>query len=609
MSGQVKANMFSLLAAIAGLYGLNYVEAFISGNAMSNSYSSICILIILIWLLRNTYIDIIQMVDKKLQKKRFFYSFFTAAFFSLTLIVGYQLRKNGMTECGVRGKGLILLRSLLLAFTFFPFTNAIYKWIENPVIRVRADGCSDKHRRFVFLGSWAFIFLCWIPVFLAYYPAIMSYDFHRQSQEALKGFVWFNSFQPLAHTFLIWVAFQIGNLFGSFQTGMACYSIFQMLVFSFACAYSCRVFYKLIKRKCIVFILTLFYATFPYNSVLSVEVTKDVLFSAFFLLFLCFFIERTVFEDEGRHITLDILLVLAGILMSLFRNNALYAVAVFMVLYFCMAKRGQRLRIFILGLCLVLGGKGALEGLQIAFNAGRGSQVEMFSVPIQQFARVGYYHGEELDEEIYELINMYVPEQYWSAYNPSISDSVKAWIGAIAFGQTWQGHYGEMFSAWLKVGLQYPNEYIDAFLLLTSGYWFIDDVSYAEVLGYGLEERMGAVYTYNSTVSDILPEGIEHETRFAWLEEQLENIVSANSYYNWPVIANLFKPAFYCWALLLGVLKCFYKKNRKALFTALFLTIYLATMFLGPVVQVRYILPIMLTVPLIFGVLVFETKE
>lgn len=599
-----KKNFLPILAAVAGFYGLSYVESFAAKNVMTNSYSSICIFAVLIWLLRSVYTDISQISDIKLRRKRILYAYATAAFFSLTLIMGYQLKKNGMTECGVKGKGLILLRSMLLAFSQLPFTNIIYKWMERSFSCVQTDEWNYKYGRRMLGCFWAFVFLCWIPVFLAYYPAIMSYDFHRQSWEAMKGFIWFNSYQPLIHTLLIWAAFQIGNLFGSLQVGMACYSIFQMFVFSFACAYSCRLLYRLTKRKGLSIVLALFYALFPYNSVLAVEVTKDVMFSAFFLLFVCLFIEKTVLKEKENSVLHDVLWVLTGIMMALFRNNALYAMAVFVVIYFCAAEKGKRLRIFVLGMCLVLGGKGALEGLQLALHAGRGSQVEMFSVPIQQFARVGYYHGDTLSEETYELINTYVPEEYWNSYNPPISDSVKAWIGAVVFDETWKGHYDELFSAWLKVGLQYPNEYIDAFLLLTSGYWFIDDVSYAEVLGYGSEGRMGALYTYNSTVSEVIPEGIEHETKFAWLEDRLENIVSANCYYDWPVISNLFKPAFYCWALLLAVLMCFYRKDWKSLLVASFLVIYLATMFLGPVVQVRYILPIMITVPLIFGVLV-----
>ena len=130
---------------------------------------------------------------------------------------------------------------------------------------------------------------------------------------------------------------------------------------------------------------------------------------------------------------------------------------------------------------------------------------------------------------------------------------------------------------------------------------FIDDVTWSEVLGSGVEGRMGALHTYNSTVSEMIPEGIEHETKFPWLETRLEEIISGNSFYNWPVISNLFKPAFYCWILLLTFIMSFYNREKKKIAVTLLPLLYLATMFLGPVVQVRYVLPIITVVPVMLA--------
>ena len=603
--------LLSVISAFAGTYGIGYLSSLVAGNLLTNSYLSIGIFSALAFLLYHTWKDMAQLSDKKSKVYRICFTFFTAFFFAITLVFGYQLKAAGMTECGFRGKGLIFIRAFLLTFSIFPFSNLLYKWAEKIRAAKNEPVTKATHGLRVFFISWAVIFFCWIPVFLAYYPAVMGFDFHRQSQEAMKGFVWFNSYQPLAHTFLIWVAFRIGQAVGSLQTGMACYSIFQMLVFSVSCAYSCNVVYRLVSKKWPVIILALFYALFPYNSILSVGVTKDVLFSALFLVFMCIFVERIFLTtDVKKQHTLDILWVLDGIVMMLFRNNALYAVAVFMVVYFFMVEKKHRVRILVMALCLVIGGKGALEGLQLGLGAvGRGSQVEMFSVPIQQFSRVGYYHGNTLDNETKALLDTYVPEEHWGKYNPPISDSVKNWIGAIVFNETWKGHYGDMLSAWIKIGLKYPNEYVDAFLLLTSGYWFIDDVTYAEVLGSGVEGRMGALHTYNSTISEVIPEGIDHESKFPWLEGVLENIISGNSYYNWPIVSNLFKPAFYCWTLLLTALMCFYNGAKKKVLITLLPLIYLATLFLGPVVQIRYVLPIILVVPVMLAVFTVGEKE
>lgn len=598
-----KENMFCnillLTAAWFGTYGVSYVCSFFAADYISNGVASVALYLVIYLMLRYTHEDWTNLTDSRGRCKRILYAGALALFFAASLIMGYQLRVWGMSESGVRGKLLILLRAGCLSFAVVPFTNGLFSWFEKVQHGAKETGARLWKNKNVFFISWAAVFVCWIPVFLAYYPAVMAYDFHRQSIEAAKGFIWFNNYQPLAHTWLIWVGLQIGKAAGSLEFGMACYSLFQMLVLSAACGYSCNIVYRLVQKKWPVVTMVLFYGLFPLISVLSVGVTKDVLFSALFLIFMCLFIERSFFAAGKKQWILDAVWLLEGCVMMLFRNNAIYAVGVFAVVALLLAEKKQRLRLFAICLLFVIGGKGALEGVQLAIGTeGRGSKVEMYSVPIQQLSRVGYYHGEELSEETYQLLDHYIPQKYWKRYNPALSDGVKNVLASDnVFDSVWKDDISGMIKAWVKIGLSYPNEYIDAFLLLNSGFWFVDDVTWAEVFGSGLENRMGALSTYTSSTSEAIPEGIAHVSKFPALEALLENIVSANSFYEWPVLSNLFKPAVYCWALLLTVIACIYAGDKmKTMITSLPL-VYLATMFLGPVVQVRYVLPIMVVIP------------
>ena len=598
-------------AALAwfGTYGIGYLCGLQKEALFSNSIFSLPVFGIVWVLLWLTWRDIEKLKTAKERRHRLIYSGLTAMLFSLCLLMGWQLRALGITEGGFAGKGMLLLRSCFLAIAVFPFSYALFRWGDR---MMSSEGITEQKpwkSGKCFLLVWLWIFLAWLPSFLAYYPAVMSYDFHRQSGEALKGFIWFNDYQPLAHTWLIWLFLQIGKMVGSYQTGMACFSLFQMLVFSASCAYACVIFYRLLKKKWMLVVLALFYGIFPYYSVLAVCTTKDVMFTALFQVFVCLMLERTFFAEGKRQRLLDLVWIVEGILMVLFRNNALYALVVFMPLFCVLSVKKQRLHILAVTLVLLVGGKGALEGMHVVLGTeGRGSKVEMFSVPIQQFARVGFFHGQELDPETWGLLNTYVPWEFWQLYNPPLVDAVKNNVGVTSFGVSWQDHYGDVFLNWAKLGMKYPNEYIDAFLALTNGYWFLDDVTWAEVLGIGLEGRMGAVYTYMSSSTDVLPEGIPHESKWPAMERLLEEIVSANAFYKWPVISNLFKPAFWCWGLLLTVLLCLYTKCKRAFRVSLLPLIYLATMFLGPVVQVRYVLPIIAAVPLMIAAWVYESQ-
>ena len=400
-----------VVLALLGTYGISYTCSIATANYFSNGIVSVAVFIGVFMLLKYTWSNLTEIENKKARQKRLIYTGLVAFVFAVSMIMGYQLQIRGMTESGFVGKGLIVVRGACLALSIFPFANYLFAGVERigegksllpikPAAEAGSAGGKIWKNRNIFLLGWLVIFLCWIPVFLAYYPAIMSYDFHRQSQEAVRGFIWFNSYQPLAHTWLIWLFLKIGTALGSYESGMACFSLFQMMVLSAACAYSCVTLYRLVNRKWVVLLLAGFYALFPFVSVFSVCTTKDTMFTALFLVFICLFIERTYFCDAKKQKVMDVLWVLEGIVMMLFRNNALYAMAVFAIFYLLLSKKGQRLRILVLCILLVVGGKGALEGVQAALGTQiRGSKIEMMSVPILQLGRVPGEYGRKVETQ------------------------------------------------------------------------------------------------------------------------------------------------------------------------------------------------------------------
>ncbi len=538
--------------------------------------------------------------------RRFVFSVLIAFLFSLTMIVGYQLQSKGLTDTGFAGKLKILGLSALLTLPVYPFAAGFFKQVEKvPALK---KGSRTLKAQTVFFVSAAVIFLCLIPVWLAYYPIVMSYDFHRQINEANNGFAYFYPYQPIAHTWVIWVFYQLGQALGDLEAGMAGMALLQMALYALVCAYAVTFLYRVFRRFLPVILTTLFFALFPYNTVLVVCTTKDTLFTILFLLFTLLFLERSFFCTGKRKIWINALLVLEGCLMVQFRSNALYALAVFLILLFCFCPKKEKLEILLLCLLLIGGGKATGVAIKAAIGTELSSaKIEMYSVPIQQFARVGYTQMEGIDEEIGAIVDSYVPKEKWSSYNAPLADTIK---GSLSSTDWFSHSFSEFLSDWIKVGLHYPNEYIDAFLELTRGYWFLDDTSFAENLGFGAEGRMGVIFTYtSSTLSDGSDISIEHTSKLPWLEVQIEKIVSCNCFYEWPILSLLFKSAFYPWLLLLTMAAYLYLKQTKQLLLGLWPTLYLATMFLGPVVQLRYLFPTMAVLPLLIGLLFLKNKE
>ncbi|MCI8697028.1 MAG: hypothetical protein HFH99_09655 [Lachnospiraceae bacterium] len=589
--------MRSILAFL-GTYGGCYLGSIAGIYRAAFSIMGAPLMLLMLWLLARTRKRLEEIEDKKRLGRRVRYGAVVSFLFSITMIAGYQLQNFGMTGLGVKGKVLILLRSACLAIAVFPFTDILFCAVEKiPVHRTKQKRQGSWKAWKVFCLSAALIFLCLIPVWLAYYPIIMSYDFHRQIGEAAKGFAWFWPYQPIAHTWLIWLFLQVGHLLGNLQTGMACMALFQMLVYSLATGYACAFLYRILGKRWTVVAGILFFGVFPLNSVMVLCTTKDVLFGTLFLLFVLLLAERVFFCQGRKALVMDGLLVLEGCLMMQLRNNCIYAVAVFGIVWLLSAPKKEKLYVLLLCVLLVAGGKGTGMAIKAAIGTQLGTaKVEMYSVPIQQFTRVGHYHGEELDGKTREMLESYVPEECWQEYNPPISDAPKGVVAVTTFQENWDGHMGQMLADWFRLGIRYPNDYIDAFLELTRGYWFLDDRSYAECLGYGTEGRMGTIYTYNvSTMEDGTE--IPHESKFPWLEEQLEKIVSGNAYYNWPILSILFKSAFYVWGLLMVWIAFLFRRQKKQAILCLFPLLYMGTLFLGPVVQIRYVFPAMLVLP------------
>lgn len=592
--------LLSIYAGYSVCYLLN-IAGFanqVDGLGFTQSALSVFVFLTVGYFLRLILLEYKTISEVQIKKKRFIFSLLFGLALGLSFIWGYEIRMDGMTPPGYMAKLWDLVVALGLGVAFLPLTSKWFALLDKKTITKHQVELSKRDKQKMFWYSFLAIIVCWIPVFLAYYPAIMSYDFHRQSAEAYKGYIWFNDHHPLVHTFLIRVFLLLGEAIGSYEIGMAIFSMVQMLILAAVLAYSCNVVGRSTGRKWVVKVMVLVYGILPVHPVLAMSMTKDILFTAFFLLLILLIWERR------RNGGLFGAILAVGILTMLLRNNAVYAFAVFGVFYVIISA-GERLRIAILCAAIIVGGLSCKTGIREIMNAGSGSSSEMFSVIMQQFARVGKNQNTGLTEEEWNIIDKYVPSEYWVDYNPPLADTIKGRVAALNY-DCWEEDIPQMLKDWMKIGIHYPNEYIDAFLALTSGFWFLDDVSHAEVLSYGADTDLGLLYTFNASNKEVF-EGVESRSLLPGVLECYQEIVNGNCYYEWPVLSILFKPAFYCWLLLLAMVSMWYKKENDKQIVTLLPFLYLMTMFLGPVVNFRYVYPIIVVSPILFSEL-FRTE-
>lgn len=572
------------------------------------------------------------------------------ALMTLGYVCGCRLRQDGTALKGIGDVPLFLFEviclSILAAACCYVFLGAGVQ--EKLRVLTDCGGTSEKWtNRSRFLIYMGFLLLCYLPVFLSYYPSVFAYDAEGQLYQVLAHD--YSTHHPLIHTLFLGAFFRLGGLLGSYSLGMAVHSVVQMVLMAGIFAYTVLFLYKEGTGRVLRLLLLLFYGLFPANSVLAISTTKDVLFAG---LVLCYVLElyrqfssrRTETgkrlegseekEKRGGWVTL----VLIGALLLLFRNNALYAmIAAFPVTFFLMGKssvataeessarekntgkfaaekssmesarigkraqHSERKAYVLATVCMLFLFAIAAAGLKGALKAQNGSPREMLSVPLQQIARTRVEHEEELEPELRQELDQYVSSEWvFAAYHPHLADPVKS--RAVIHDNP-----AGFIKVWIRLGLRYPQTYIDAFLDNSVGLWFLEDHSHAEIYGKGKESGFGYLSTDNRT----MPAGFEivEHSKLPGLRNFMEEIVSENRYQDIPVLSVIFAPAFYWWLLVLYLASAVYQRDWRGMIPAVFLVMYYLTLLLSPAVLVRYMYPLMVSVPVLWGLQLGAQEE
>lgn len=442
-----------------------------------------------------------------------------------------------------------------------------------------------------FFACTVIICLAYLPIFLAYYPGVFAYDVDTQIPQYLEGY---SKHHSLIHTLYLHFFYYYvgGNLLSSYTAGIAWASVVQMVLFSAMISYVHTFLRKVnvnVKVRVLVILLS---ALLPFFSVLSISMTKDVFFAGFTGILFVGLYYWDMDEDHYRKIINQGIYIVSVMGTILFRNNGIYALLFVLLagIILFVFKRGN----YKFLICTVEGIVLATiisSGMTKALSAVNGSQNEMLSVPYQQLAYV--YHKEGLTDEEKMEIESYIPDV--NKYKTYISDPIKA---------NAQGayHKKKLLMCYLKLFTKYPVEYVEAFLLNNMGYFYVGDITHAEIYGADLEERSG--YLLTDTKKGF---GVEHKSYFVKLEDLYEKLFSANQYQKILPLAVLCSPALYFWVIILLV---FYAIDlKKQCWTQIaFLVGLILTILAGPCALIRYALPYIVCIP-VLSVVVFKNEN
>ena len=510
-----------------------------------------------------------------------------ALFLSVALVVGSRLET---VENFNVGEIKAWISTVLLTVYFVPMVQ--YLWEQVALISWEKEVCEKNN----FLRNWVLIFACWIPVFLAFYPGAFVYDAQDEYvQVATRSFT---THHPLVHVLLLGGMVCAGNkFFGSYNVGIALYTLFQMLVLSGVFSYTIEYVKKRIKWKNAEKIALTFYGLFPVISMYAVCSAKDGLFTAAFLVviikMLQFFENPEKFCEKKGNLVASIL---AAVAMMLFRNNGMYAYVVWLPLVamgiFILTKQ-KKYSIVIT--CVMAGSVLAFlvsaKILAAVLGASDVESQEIMTVPIQQMVRTYVYSPDTYTEEEKEILFEIIPEEDMKLYNPRLSDLVKSKFNNTNFN----ANKGKYLALWLKTGMRKPLIYLNAWFMTSYGYWYPDAV----INVYG----GNTVHTF--TYQDSSYFGFEtenpgiRESKFPWLEEQFRKMSLELYQHKLPGVSMLFSPGFMFWVYAFIVCFLVWKKKWNRVLGMSGILLLWLTVILGPTYLVRYVLILWFAMPVI----------
>ena len=514
----------------------------------------------------------------------------TAGLFGLIIGIFYTLglsfeKRGNLTW--IMGSASYLVNYLNLFFSnlvlYYCFAYQSFRFIAKASVYK-----ADRHKR---LFSFKTVLLVWLGFMVFYilwylfnYPGIITLDTLDQLKQA-ADISPLNDHHPVLLTLLMRaVILPVEKMTGSIQAGVGICSFLQMavLTFVFALTYERILYY--VNNRTLRALIFLAFAIYPVNSMYSVTLWKDILFSAcLLLLLLCVdFIaeDAPAFLENKKNC---FLLCLVLLLLLLTRHNGIVIVLA-MTLVFVFAYPVYRKRL----LCVCLGSLLLWAAFQyLLLPALRVTKLDsglMLSLPNQQIARTLYYHNEEFTEDELEKINSYytVPE-VWRYYRPKLSDAVKDRF----ISERYEENRGEFLSLWMRLGLRYPGDYLEAFLHNCYGYWFPETNYWITATGV----EAGAKEIGISS-APILQSAVISRINNFQMEQKFNKI---------PVLALFFKPGACWWVWMFCACFCLYRNKRKLILFVPGLMLWLPILFSPVYCEFRYVYGLFICLPLLLA--------
>lgn len=529
-------------------------------------------------------------------------------FFALFLVFGFSYSITGDSRLVTSNLTLGIV-SIIKFYTYYYFLKTvinlfIQKLKKINLNKIKLPKLINKFENFYethpYKATILIILICWLPYIISFYPAILSPDPSNQIKQyyglethyingvnLIDENVVITNHHPVFHTFILGGFTKIGDMLGSVNLGLFFFTIFQMFIVISAIIYTLIYLKKLKVPFIIRFIILIIFALFPVFPLYALSPVKDTLFGALLIFYIIEFHKLITTKKYSFKDYLGLSLLI--LIMMLVRNNGIYIVLLSFITLVIMLK-DKRLSLLIVLLSSLVVYEAHNKILLPVMHITPGSIREMLSVPFQQTARYSKYYGDELNEEEINIIDKILRyEDLAERYKPNIADPVKYEFNP----DTTTSDLIEYFKVWKNGLIKHPGVYIDATINTTYGYFYPNTSNWYVYHDY--DKRLiksGINYHYNNleTTRDILT---TYAVSFPYI----------------PILGSLVNIGFVVWTYIFLLAYLITEKKKRLIPLLLPAFILLLTCIVGPVnTYFRYMFPIVISLPLIIGLLIGENK-
>lgn len=484
------------------------------------------------------------------------------------------------------------------------------KWLHLSIKSKWLEGFIAQFKRTPFLWSFTLLTLFWSLVALTTYPGTFMGD--TMDQILMYYGVYDRAAEhPVLSTLTTGWFIRLGEFFGSGNIGIFLLTLFQLILVSAAFSFAVSLFVKLTKQGGMGIVMILLIGLIPSVQGTVFILTKDIPFSAFFIVYIAtliaYFYDNQYFFQHKLYLAQ----IVSIILMMLFRYNTLHFVAPTLLIYLIgslFVKKETRFYKSIIAMGMVGLVLASLLNTvlvnQFAEVQPEPKRREMLSVPFQQTARYAKYHDDEVTKEEKEIINRVLDyDAIKKNYNPYRSDPVKRTHKEKATSEEMSAY----FKLFIKQSLHHP---LLAFESLAASHSNLFNLNRSMNSYYDSEIYVDEPGEVPKAYSDF---GKKHGFKESRRSAQFSR-TRLNFYHWWdqlPLLSQINNYGSYIF--LLFTMFAIYLRDKKWKYAAICIPILgiVATLIAGPITMgyIRYCLPVILVVPFLFGFFLSTNKD